>query len=428
MVALSDFIERFDVPGVAVTIVHGGRRGVSVAGVASTRSQAPMTVHDRLPISCVMKVMVALMLHHGAEQGLLDLDEDVVAYLPELGAPSGVTLRRLLTHTAGYVEPQENSARWSYDWARFVDFFPQRKQAFAPGSVWSYTHTGYVLLAKVLETVFGQTTEALLKERLLEPLGLYGGLYSGGDDEYMDLHVRSTRTHRLEPMRPPAETGFLRYSISDVALSTDQLGTFAAALAGLYNDRIPHLEKARQALLAPAIALPAFCPSPQGELMPLAYRQGVADYGGVLGVNGSYVGSTCALRFSPDAGFGLAVSINTWAPFARDFTMIQAAQPFVRLSPPPRPGPAGDFADWEGDYEGLMLGAETVSIVRRGDGWGCSVKRKGASTLEGQLEAGPDGRPIIVAEQGGLTLALARTDDQTPYLMSGASAFRKLAA
>lgn len=428
MIELSSLIDRYSVPGIAVAIVKDGRRGSSTAGVSSTRTLNSMTVHDRLPLSCVMKVMVAMMVHHGKDEGLLALDEDIVVFVPELGPnPSGITLRHLLSHTAGYIEPQENSARWAYDWGRFVDFFPHRRQAFAPGSAWSYTHTGYVLLAKTLEAVFKQPVGDLLQERLLAPLGLAAALYDAGDGA-VDLHVRSPRTDRMEPMRPPAETGFLRYSISDIAMSTDHLATFAGALAGIYDARIPHLEAARKALLEPAIELPTFCHSPQSELMPLAYRLGVADYGDVLGVNGSYVGSTCSLRFCPGTRGGFAVSLNAWSPYVRDAVAARATQTLTALNPPPRPASIDRITDWEGRYEGLMLGSETATMARQGEALICHVARKGAPALSGQVEIAPDGQPVVVSGQSGLTLALARTGRGEPYLMVGTSAFRKIAA
>lgn len=396
-----------------------------------------MSVHHRLPMSCVIKALVALVVLYGHNAGSIDCDADIAVYLPELAGQqrrgTGITLRHLLTHSAGYVEPQENSARWGYTWDRFVEFFPHRKQAFEPGRVWSYTHTGYVLLQKAAEAAFGRDMDALLDELIFDHLGFrpqnFGELPASSPN-VTSLHVKAPRTGRYEPMRPPLETGFLRYSISDLAISTEQMMTLAGVLSGARQD-LPHMQKALEALLVPSMDLPAYASGKDGEAMPLRFCHGVADYGAFLGVNGSYVGSTCALRFDERTGAGLAVALNAWAAFERDVAVNLAARELPMARPRAAPPLAPVFEDisvFEGEYEGLMLATATTRIIREGDQLLCTIERKGAPDLHGRLARDGEGRLALAGGAAETALAAFESPDGNPVIMVGTSACRKLAS
>ncbi|GEM_PF-2202232 len=386
-----------------------------------------------------MKVLVSVVALLADEQGVLDLKDDLGRYLPDLaggaGARTGITLQHLLTHTAGYVEPQANSARWGFSWDDFASFFPDRKQAFEPGAVWSYAHTAFVILQKAIEIAYERPFEAVLCEELLSPLNMelqfYGDLKSG-DRDLANLHVKAPRSNAFEPMRPPRETGFLRYSISDAVLSPRQLARLGAFLSGGFRSSHPHLERAVARLTTRAIDLPRYTLGPEGEKMPVAFCHGIADYGGFKGVNGSYVGSTCALRLD-ERGFGLATVVNAYAPHLRDLVSDMLGRPFLRdpgetaeATRPADPSFAPD--ELEGRYEGLMLGAADASIVRDDDGFVCTLNFKRGAPVQGRFALDAEGRPRFLHAGRELVMALARDPASgSPYLMASTSAFRRCA-
>ena len=432
---LAALIARSGVPGIATTIRWPGGDLSGSSGVSSSRSGEPLTDQGRFPISCVMKPMVALLVLHGHLSGRLDLDTKIDEYLPELGGGrtdrSAISIRHLLTHTAGYVEPRDNSARWGYNWEKFAEFFPARKQAFAPGAVWSYTHSGYAILAKVLEAVHRRDLGSILTELILGPLGIELILYSrlpAAADGAVSLHVRSPRTGSYEPMRPPTETGFLRYSISDFTLSASQICTIGNVMCGALDATLPHLEAARRYLLTPAVALPPYCYGAEGERMPTGFSHGVADYDGLKGVNGSYVGSTCSLRFQERVQFSSAVVINAWAPHARDVATRWTRQ-MLGLAPETRPQlglVVEDIAEFEGEYEGLMLGAGGATVRREGEALICQIRRRGIPDLAARLERTEQGTLMLAEGSAECTLAFARDPGTgAPYLMIGTSACAK---
>jgi hypothetical protein len=436
---LSGLLDHFGMPGVVVALRSTQGEAACSVGLSTARGSTPASDEHRVPISCVMKIMVALVVLHGHESGVLDIDDDVARFLPELQGHAdgctGITLRHLLTHTAGYIEPQANSARWGLTWERFVEFFPTRKQAFRPGTIWSYTHTGYAILQHAVESAYGRSIDALLGELVIDPLGFRLELHSEASavpSRLMSLHVRAPRTGSFEPMRPPLETGFLRYSISDYVLSARQIAALGYFLSGSQGSPLRHLEAARARLLSPAIKLPEFCLGPEGEAMPLVFCHGVADYGGFKGVNGSYVGSTCALRFDERSQVAASAVVNAWVPAARDIAIGWALRPFKRTHDEVTAVASPTFEDLgclEGEYEGLMLGSGNTAISREGESLLCRIGRRGAPDLGGRLARKPDGTFALVGGSKEVTLAVAR-DSQTglPYLMTGTSACRKVAA
>jgi CubicO group peptidase (beta-lactamase class C family) len=426
---------RFDAPGIAVGISNGHETFTAGAGVSSTLTGDPMSPHRRIPISCVIKPLVAWFALYSAANGVIDLDEDIANLVPKGGlgaAPTSITLRHLLTHTAGYIEPQENYARWGYTWDRFQDFFPRRKQAFSPGAVWSYAHTGYAVVQAALEHVLGKPLESLLNEVLLDPLGIDLRSYDTrgtGKDASLGLHVRHPRTGAFEVMRVPPETGFLRFSISDLALTTEQLAQVGAALAGAHAARLSHLEPARQRLLSRAIEIPVFNRGSKGELMPQAFCHGVADYGSFKGINGSYVGSTCAVRIGERHQMGIAATVNAYEPHTRDVASTVVAAPFEAADARPAPRRGAVFADLDqlvGRYEGMMLGSADAQIVRRGEGIVCMVNFKRGAPSHGYFVPDETGRLKLASGSPEISTAFFESpDDGEPVLMCSMSAFKK---
>lgn len=418
-------------PGLAACARRGGEEIAAVAGVSSTGKGEPLSLDDRFPLSCGIKPLVALAVLYLAQSGRLDLDADLGEHLPELAGPgrgTGLTPRHLLSHTAGYVEPREPAARWSYSWERFAAFFPQRIQAFTPGAVWSYTHTGYALLGRLVEVVTGAPTETLLRDLMLAPLAIdfEAGPASGRD---VALHVRSPRSGRFEPMRPPQDSGFLRHSISDRRVSVRDLIKIAGFMARGAPWACADLEAARQAMLAPVVPIPGAVGRKDAEHMPTAFGLGIGRYGGLHGVNGSFVGATCAMRFDSQTGAAAAVALNAWLPGARD-KVVGALSGYI-TRPSEGSSPVGDAATavdlplLEGVYQGLMIGSGTVEIVRDGPAHLCTVTRLGAPSLTARLRRDADGGlEISDASSGFAIAALSQAQGGgPPGVMVGASAY-----
>lgn len=173
-------------PGCAVGIGHRGKVVLERAyGMANLETGTPMTAATVVHAASVAKSFTAMAVLLLAREGKLALDDDVRRYLPELpdyraqlGTP--ITIRHLLTHTSGLRDFFEllilargrfEEERISNDDAMGV-IARQRRLNFAPGTEYGYSNSGYLLAARIVERVSGQSFSAFAAQRIFAPLGM----------------------------------------------------------------------------------------------------------------------------------------------------------------------------------------------------------------------------------------------------------------
>lgn len=170
--------ERRKVPGVAVGIVFAGVEHTAVFGVTSVEHPLDVDVDTLFQIGSITKTFTATAVMRLVESGVLDLERPIATYLPELRlsdaqATTEVTLRHLLTHTAGW-EGDDFSDPGAGDdaLARYVAGMAELPQLTPPGQTWSYCNSGFCLAGRVIEVATGKTYEMALRELVLEPLDM----------------------------------------------------------------------------------------------------------------------------------------------------------------------------------------------------------------------------------------------------------------
>jgi CubicO group peptidase (beta-lactamase class C family) len=150
-------------------------------GEANTQTHTPNTPQTRFGVASITKQFTAALVLQQVAQGRIRLDGTISDYLPWYRKDTGrrITVDELLHHTSGlpadYNDPEfceTPEARQHYEPQEFAEKFCQPNLAAEPGSTWAYSNCGYVLLGLILERVSGKPFETLLKERLLEPLGM----------------------------------------------------------------------------------------------------------------------------------------------------------------------------------------------------------------------------------------------------------------
>lgn len=139
---------------------------------------SPNTVFEAGSVSKQFTAAAVLML---VEQGKLALTDDITRHLPELTQlGSVVTINDLLTHTSGLRDwgvmavlggwPRTERAHDNSDVVAIVA--RQQTLNYAPGTDWSYTNSGYNLLAVIVERVSGQSLAGYTRDRMFVPLGM----------------------------------------------------------------------------------------------------------------------------------------------------------------------------------------------------------------------------------------------------------------
>ena len=135
------------------------------------------TIYDLASLTkVVVTTTMAMML---VDEGLLDLDKPVRAFLPQFrgGAKDTVTVRQLLTHSSGidWWAPlyKELSGR-----PAFVERIQKMDLAYEPGTKSLYSDLGLVLLGEILERVAGESIDAFARRRITGPLGMKDTQYA----------------------------------------------------------------------------------------------------------------------------------------------------------------------------------------------------------------------------------------------------------
>ncbi|MEC7901186.1 MAG: serine hydrolase domain-containing protein, partial [Acidobacteriota bacterium] len=172
-----------DSPGAAIGIFKDGRivyaRGY---GAANLDYGIPLVPQSVLRIGSISKQFAAMCIAILAERGKLSLDDNIRTYLPEMpdyGEP--ITIRHLLHHTSGIREyltlveliGKPEGSGFGYTARELVDLLA-RQQAlnFKPGERFSYTNSGYFLLAEIVTRVSGTKASAFARENVFDPLGM----------------------------------------------------------------------------------------------------------------------------------------------------------------------------------------------------------------------------------------------------------------
>jgi CubicO group peptidase (beta-lactamase class C family) len=327
---LPTLLPAYDVPAMAIAVSAGDEL------VESTTDPNAVFL-----IRSIAKVWTATLVMQLVDDGLVDLDEPVRTYLPAFRvaderASKLITIRHLLTHTAGFDVPTpegpegDDAIRWYVEGA-----LPTAPQLAPPGRLYSYGG-GYPVLGRVVEVFRDQPYNEVLRTRLAEPLGL------------------ERLVTRADWNAPGGST---------LAMSAGDLARFARMhlSGGLAPDGTRILSAASvQAMRQPQIQLPQ-----------VRYRSGwqglgwkLSDWPGgpVPGHGGGGAGQESNLQTAPAhqvAIAGLSHGGRAYALFLRLFDRIFAelTGSDVRVplppSPPPDPAPIPNPARYAGRYEAL---------------------------------------------------------------------------
>jgi D-alanyl-D-alanine carboxypeptidase len=158
-----------------------GEREIIRGAMDAPSVQPPTAVDARVRVGQPMEAMLStVMLQLGAE-GVLNLNQPVAQYLPNLVNGDRITPRMLANSTGGtpdYVTDSAFLARVlanpfaGYTFDELLGYAQAKPPLFAPGSDFAYSHTEMAALVQVLEAASGQPLEDLMATRIFGPLGM----------------------------------------------------------------------------------------------------------------------------------------------------------------------------------------------------------------------------------------------------------------
>ena len=373
-------LEKFKVPGVSWALIDGGAivdRGS--AGVVEAGRADPVTPGTLFQACSISKPIAVFAMLRLVDRGLLDLDEDVNRRLTSWQLPSTgdwqpvVTLRHLASHSAGLTvhgfpgyahDTEVPTVLQVLDGVRPTNTFGVRVDT-VPGTQFRYSGGGTVIMQQLLEDVTGTPFRELLRELVLDPLGMSSSDYAQPLPE--ESHARAATAH--DEFGRAVDGRWHTYpelAAAGLWTTPSDLCTFAVAVQSAYAG-------ADGALLSPELAremLTQQVPSSDriGGLDALGLGLFLGNSGTTFGHSGGNHGFKCHLLAYRDTGQGAAVMTNGdngSYVVQRAFATIASSYGWkdypADLDEPEWPGIDG-LAALEGTYE-LRPGA-TFTVVR----------------------------------------------------------------
>lgn len=180
---LEEASERLAVPGAAAAVYHQGKEHYAFHGVTSIENPLPVDENTLFQFGSTGKTYTATAIMRLVEQGLVDLDERVRTYVPELklkdeDVAREVRILHLLNHTAGWQgDLMENTGEGDDALAKYVEKMADIEQVSPLGATAAYNNASLSLAGRVIEKVTGKTFEQAIKELIFEPLGLRNSFF-----------------------------------------------------------------------------------------------------------------------------------------------------------------------------------------------------------------------------------------------------------
>jgi CubicO group peptidase (beta-lactamase class C family) len=355
------------VPGLAWGVVIDGELArTGSAGFADTGHKRTIDPDTVFRIASMTKSFTALAILMLRDEGRIDLDAPVSRYVPELAslAPatrdSGpITVRHLLTHTAGFPEDnpwgdrqlatgEDELSRWLAEGIPF---------STATGSAYEYSNYGFAILGRVVTNASGMKYRAFVDERILAPLGMRSSFWDPKDvpaGRLANAYRKEGGALRLET--PLADGAF--GSMGGLFTSSRDLARWVAFMLAAYPPRDapeqpPALRRSVREMQQglggyPAVLARRSAPGAPLEAWAHLYGYGLrvsrtCDAGFNVGHSGGLPGFGSNMLWLPEHGIGLFAMANLTyaAPSAMLRDMLSALARTGGMAPrEPQPAPA----------------------------------------------------------------------------------------
>ena len=311
---IPDALNRGDLPGAVVTVVHNGRilvtRGYGHAATgADGEPQRPVDSDTLFRIASVSKLATSISVMQLVERGELDLDVDISAYtdvkIPRR-YPGDITLRHLLAHTAGFEEHAGNPEK-EPDLDSYIHRDPPA-QVFAPGTTPAYSNYGMSLAGYIVERVSGEVFEDYVREHVLEPAGMDSSTFEQPLPERLADRVANgykTSGGLAQPFEemPDSPAGSLTVSGADA-------GKFMLAMLNQSQGSALLKGETWRQMFSPGLGADQLGVLAEGKQMGLGFFDENRNGYRIVGHSGYANSFHADLEVYPDNGSGVFVAVN----------------------------------------------------------------------------------------------------------------------
>ncbi len=175
---IQECLQEDGTPSASVAIVRDGQIVYAKAfGKSSLNPPVPATPQTRYQLASLSKTFTAQAILLLAAQKKLSLDDTVSRWYPDLTEASKITLRQLLSHTAGYPDhyperypagPKSKAATPDSiigEWGHHPLLFP-------PGTQFRYSNLDYIIAGRIVEKVSGEPLFQFFSQHIFQPVGM----------------------------------------------------------------------------------------------------------------------------------------------------------------------------------------------------------------------------------------------------------------
>lgn len=167
---ITEYMEKNNIPGVAVELYVNGKPYSYYFGYADKDKKSPVTKKTIFELGSISKVMTSLLLAEEIDYSKMQLNDPVNKYIPDLPqAFNGVTLQSLATHTSGLTFNVPSSVETQDD---LKDYLSDFSLPHAPNQQWVYSNFGIGMLGRAIETSSQKDIDQLYTKQILSPLGM----------------------------------------------------------------------------------------------------------------------------------------------------------------------------------------------------------------------------------------------------------------
>ena len=306
-----DLTDETKVPGVSIAVIRGGEVAWYLGcGFADLESETEVTPQTIFNIGSISKTVAAWGLLSLVEDGKLALDVPVDRYLTRWRLPesefdaAGVTLERLLSHTAGLslhgypgFDPGQALPTIEASLGGDTNGSEDVRLIHAPGSKWKYSGGGYTIAQLLVEEVTGERFAEFMRDAVFGPLGMEHSDYRWTEE--IDRLAATPYDRNGEPIGGPR---FTAQAAASLQTSAEELARFAIAGMTKFSEN---------PVLDPETIERMQVPMPPG---PEAYGLGymVQEHEGfrTVGHGGSNRGWIARLTIAPETGDAIVILTN----------------------------------------------------------------------------------------------------------------------
>jgi CubicO group peptidase (beta-lactamase class C family) len=370
--AVESLLETLPVPAVSIAIDDGADVRTFAFGQLNVDTAVDATTDSLFQIGSITKLFTATLVMQLVEEGLVALDDPVERHVPAFASRfDKCTVRHLLSHTSGLDGDYFAAFGFGDDAIqRYVEGSAALPQLFPPGAYFSYCNAGFVVLGHLVERVRHEQFDVVLRERVLDPLGLTH--MTARPDEALVSRVASGHLQSFEDLTPRVAPSWAwngrAATPAGVMMSATatELVTFARA----------HLAGGGAILSAESVAamqqMQHRKPSPTADVQAMGLGWHLREWSGqrMFEHSGGTIGQMSQLSVLPEHDFIVSILTNSLAGIIFTNLFVTHCYESVLGIPPP-PDPALPEPPHEVDFErytGEYRDVGTRAVVTAGNG------------------------------------------------------------